>query len=132
MGSPPAVVLRRCTEGNMAFPTSAVRFRLRNLRTALSEMQVLSVGPRFVCVTSMTLTTTRRARYAKGTVREGHGTLGPTSMDDPKLEEYRRAVDELQQAVKQLRVSADWDAAHAEYMKAKERCDKARAALAEE
>ncbi len=51
-------------------------------------------------------------------------------MDAAKLDEYRRAVGELQEAVKELgRDSSDWNTAHHNYVNAKERCEKARAAL---
>jgi hypothetical protein len=51
-------------------------------------------------------------------------------MDKEKLEEYKRAIDELQEAVELLRDGkCDRIAAHDRYEKAKDRCDKARSAL---
>jgi hypothetical protein len=53
-------------------------------------------------------------------------------MDKSKLEEYRRAIDELQKAVEPLRDGkGDRIAAHDRYEKAKDRCDKARSALSD-
>jgi hypothetical protein len=51
-------------------------------------------------------------------------------MDAAKLDHYRRAVAELQGAAEALSQDfVDWDAAHAEYLNVKERCQKARLAL---
>jgi hypothetical protein len=51
-------------------------------------------------------------------------------MDRQKLEEYCQAVFDLQDVAKELRRgSPDLDEAHDVYLKAKERCEKARAAL---
>jgi exonuclease VII small subunit len=50
--------------------------------------------------------------------------------DKAKLDEYSRAIDELEKAEKMLRSGAlNWDEAYNDYQKAKARCDKARAAL---
>ena len=51
-------------------------------------------------------------------------------MDKAILDEYRRAVDQLQEAVEELRgFPPDWDAANDEYQKASQQCEKARSAL---
>ena len=51
-------------------------------------------------------------------------------MDKAILDEYRRAVDQLQKAVERLRAfPPDWHAANDEYQKASRQCEKARAAL---
>jgi exonuclease VII small subunit len=51
-------------------------------------------------------------------------------MDKAKLDEYRRAVDRLQEAVEGLTgFPRDWQAANDEYQKAAQQCEKARAAL---
>jgi hypothetical protein len=50
------------------------------------------------------------------------------SMDEAKLDQYRRAIQELQEAAKHLRRgSPDWDVEFENYRKAKERWEKARA-----
>jgi hypothetical protein len=51
-------------------------------------------------------------------------------MDNAKLDEYRRAVDRLQEAVERLSgFPRDWQAANDEYQKAAQQCEKARSAL---
>jgi hypothetical protein len=59
-----------------------------------------------------------------------NGCFGAQRMDKAKLENYRRAVDELEDAVTQLRVgSSGWGVALDNYLKAKKRCDEAKAEL---
>jgi exonuclease VII small subunit len=51
-------------------------------------------------------------------------------MDKAILDEYRRAVDQLQEAVEALRgFPLNWNAANDEYEKASQQCEKARSAL---